>query len=442
MLKKIPYLILGLLSFLVFSCADDDAGPAALESLSLLSVKTLGGSNNDAARSVISTSDGGYAVAGFTQSNDGDVTNKADIQYDFWLLKFTGDNELVWQKTYGGSNDDRAEHIIQTNDGGFAIIGYNNSNDGNATENAGGRDIWIIKTDSQGEINWQQSIGFSGNDQGLSVIQTNDGGYFIGGIIDVTASGGEGNKGVNTKRHAGGDYWGLKLNASGQLEWRKFFGGFNTDTCYDVTETDDGYLLIGSSDSNDVDIKNNKGSYDIWLVKIDKTGSLVWEKSLGGSEIDEGYQLIKSGDNNFVIAGETRSNDQDISNQNGGADVWIVKINPEGDLIWQKTFGGSSFDVSRGITQTNDGFALVGSSRSSDKQVESNNGQNDVWVLKLDTNGNLKSQKVFGGSEIDFGYGITQLADGTLVVVGESASNDSDITENKGFTDLLLATLK
>jgi len=166
------------------------------------------------------------------------------------------------------------------------------------------------------------------------------------------------------------------------------------------------------------------------------------EKSLGGTEIDEGYQLVKTTNGNFVIAGETRSNDQDVSGQNGAADVWVVKVDTEGNIMWQKTYGGSSFDVSRAITKTTDGFALVGSSRSTDKQVDTNNGQNDVWVLKIDNNGNLISQKAFGGTEIDFGYGITQLPNGTLVVVGDSASADNDITENKGFTDLLIATLQ
>ena len=163
-------------------------------------VKTFGGSKNDGARSVISTDDGGYAVLGFSQSNDGDITDKPTAQYDYWLLKFNANDELQWQKTYGGSNDDRGEKIIQTTDGGYALIGSSKSSDEDASENAGFQDIWILKLDAFGSILWQKSIGFSGADQGSSILQTTDGGYFISGILDVSASGGLGNENF---KHAG-----------------------------------------------------------------------------------------------------------------------------------------------------------------------------------------------------------------------------------------------
>ncbi len=408
-------------------------------------VKMLGGSKNESARSVVKTNDGGYAILGYTQSTDGDITDKSSEQYDYWLLKFDSDNKLQWQKTYGGSKDDRGESIIQTTDDGYAIVGYNKSDDEDTTENAGFQDVWILKLDVTGNVSWQKSIGFSGADQGFSIIQTSDGGYFVGGIIDVTASGGEGNSKMAHAyvKHAGGDYWGLKLASDGSLQWRKYFGGKNTDTCYDVIETDDGFILVGSSDSIDVDINGNKGSYDFWIVKIDKEGKLLWEKSLGGKEIDEAYSIVKTSDGNLIIAGESRSNDQDVTELKGAADVWVVKIDYNGDILWQKTFGGSSFDVARSIAATRDsGFVITGSSRSLDKDVNENKGENDIWILKINSTGKLLWQKTIGGTGIDFAYGVAELQDNSIVVVGDTDSSEIDTEKNKGFTDLFIAKIK
>lgn len=430
------------LTLIITNCSDDKIYPIIDPIEDVDFVKTLGGSKNEGARSVAKTNDGGYAILGFTQSIDGDVLNKQIENDDFWLLKFDSQNILQWQKVFGGNKDDRGENIIQTSDGGYALIGSSKSDDQDATSNAGFQDVWVIKLDSSGEISWQKSIGFAGADQGYSILQTTDGGYFICGILDVTASGGLGNKKSLNKRHAGGDFWGIKLNSNGKTEWKNYFGGTNTDTCYDAIETNDGFMLIGSSDSNDVDIKNNKGGYDIWLVKINKTGDLIWEKSLGGKEIDAAYKILPTSDNNFILAGETRSDDLDITNQNGAADIWVLKIDPQGNIIWQNTLGGSSFDVARSVTNTQDGgYVLVGSSRSMDKDVSENKGQNDVWVIKIDDAGKMLWQKSIGGSEIDFAYGVTELHDGSIVVVGDTNSSDNDILENKGFTDLLIIKL-
>lgn len=443
MFKKTSFFILLFLTLL--SCSKDEniQEPISIQQNPTLDfVKTFGGSKNESGRSVIQTSDNGYIVLGFTQSIDGDVsTNKTTVQYDFWLLKFDNNNNLIWQKTYGGSKDEKAYKIIQTTDNGFAIVGYSKSSDGDLTANKGFEDVWVLKLDATGNILWKTSTGFPGTDQGYSLIQTKDGGYFIGSILDVTASGGQGNS-RNAARHAGGDYWGIKLSNSGSIEWRKYFGGANTDTCYGVAETSDGYLMIGSSDSNDVDIKNNKGSYDFWVVKINKTGTLVWEKSFGGTEIDEARAITSTNDGGFIIIGDTRSSNKDVTKNNGGADLWTIKINASGNLIWQKNYGGSSFDVGRSISKTLDsGFIISGSSRSADNGI-TNKGQNDAWILKIDKNGNQQWQKTIGGTEIDFCYDAIELLNGNIIAVGESSSNNQDIKTNKGFSDLLIIKLK
>lgn len=407
-------------------------------------VKTLGGSLNESAQSVLKTTDGGYAILGYTQSIDGDIINKTNESFDFWLLKFDKDDTLQWQRNYGGTDDDRGLDMIQTQDGGYAILGYSKSTDGNLTENAGANDFWVCKLNASGTIIWQKSYGFLGADIGYAITETNDNGYLITGVLDVSASNGQGNSKANGTLHAGGDYWAIKLDINGEKQWSKFFGGTFTDTPYDVVQTkNDNYIIVGSSDSDDVDIKNNKGTYDFWVVNISEDGNLLWEKSFGGSEIDEAWGVTISNDDNLIIIGDTRSGDKDVSKNNGAADIFVIKISTDGDLLWEKSFGGTNFDTARSITKTSDGgFLISGNSRSSDIDLTNNNGQNDALILKLSNSGNLEWQKTIGGSNTDLAFDVTELSDGTIIVVGESNSSDIDIPENKGFSDLLIFKIK
>ncbi|MDT0558584.1 hypothetical protein RM697_08000 [Ichthyenterobacterium sp. W332] len=425
-------------------CCSNDSTIITTQNVTIDTISTFGGSKNESGQSVVATNDGGYAILGFTQSTDGDIINKQNEDFDFWLLKFDAENQLQWQKTFGGTNDDKGVTIIQTTEGGFAILGYSNSNNGDVSQNFGLQDFWILKLDPNGNIEWERTYGFQGADRGISLIQTNDTGFLLCGILDVTASGGEGNTSRLYQRHAGGDYWVLKLNTSGNLEWSKFFGGNFTDTPEGLIQTsDNNYIIVGGSDSIDTDISDNKGSYDFWVIKISTTGNLIWEKSFGGSQIDEARAIIATEDGNFLIAGDTRSNDLDVSNNIGAADLWLVKISTVGDLIWEKTIGGTNFDVARDVIKSqNNGYIIAGSSRSSDLDVAENKGQNDAWIINVDDEGNLLWEKSAGGSNIDFAYSLALLNDGSIIATGDSTSNDGDIIENKGFTDLLVLKMK
>ena len=445
MLKNTSLIIL-FIALIVFACSKTEPVGEANNSIQDIDfLKTLGGSLNESGASIIKTNDGGYAILGHAQSNDIDVSNKPDNSFDYWLLKYNLNHELQWQRTYGGSDDDRGTDIIQANDGSYAIIGYSKSNDRNITENNGANDFWICKLSSSGAIVWEKSFGFLGTDNGNAIIQTQDNGFLIAGVLDVSASNGQGNSKITgTKRHAGGDYWAIKLDASGEKQWSKFYGGTFTDTPNDLIQTNDnGFLLVGSSDSNDVDIKNNKGTYDFWIVKISESGTLIWEKSFGGSQIDEAHAVCDSGDGNYLIVGDTRSNDFDVTNNNGAADLWLIKISPEGELIWEQNYGGNSFDVGRSISKTVDGgFIISGSSRSSDGDLTENKGQNDAWLLKVNSEGTLLWQKTIGGSNIDFTYDAVELNDKSIIAIGETSSNDGDILTNNGFSDLVIINTK
>ncbi|UKM65831.1 hypothetical protein GSB9_02402 [Flavobacteriaceae bacterium GSB9] len=442
--KNIQYAICLLVIGIVFSCSKSEEFKATSNGKKVNLIKTFGGSKNESAKAIIKTNDGGYTIIGHTQSMYGDITNKSNESFDYWLIKFDSSNNITWQKTYGGTGNDRGNELIQTHDEGYALIGFSKSDDGDVTDNHGANDFWVIKTDSTGEIEWKKSYGFVGADTGTSITLTNDNGFLLTGVLDVTASEGQGNSKLTAKRHAGGDYWAIKINAFGEKEWSKYYGGTFTDTPYDVIQTaDSGYIIVGSSDSDDVDIKNNKGTYDFWVIKISEMGSLLWEKSFGGSEIDEAYAITQSNDGNYIVVGDTRSNDKDVSFNNGAADLWVIKISPSGELIWEKTYGGSSFDVGRSVSKTKDGgFIIAGSSRSADGNLASNNGQNDSWIVKLDSNGNLKWQQTVGGSDTDFAYDAIELNNGNIITVGESSSSDIDTTKNQGFSDLLIFSLQ
>lgn len=414
------------------------------QNIEVQKIVTLGGSKNESAQSIVATPGGGYAVLGFTQSMDGDVLSKTDNSYDFWLLKFDVNGEQEWQKVYGGIDDDRGQDIITTIDGGYAITGSSKSSDGDVSENAGLNDFWIVKINDLGIIEWETSLGHSGTDKCFSILQTQDNGFLVSGVIDISSLELDGCGSSSANRHAGGDYWIIKLDALGTLLWSKSYGGSFSDTAYSAVETQAGdFIIVGSSDSDDADISTNIGSYDFWVLKLSSSGNMLWEKSFGGSEIDRARDVALTSDGNFLITGDSRSNNNDLTNNYGVSDVWIVKIDPNGELIWEKSFGGSNFDGVQAISITeNDSFLISGNSRSSDIDLIQNKGNNDAWIFSINFHGIIQWQTNLGGSNIDLLMDVVELENGSVVAVGNTNSNDYDILENKGFSDILLIQIK
>ena len=436
-MKKLCYITL---LFFLCNCSKEHLG--AVPEVTLNTIQTFGGSKNDVINSIVATNDGGYAVLGYTQSNNFDIVNKSNESFDFWVMKFSSEDQILWNRTFGGSDDDRGVDIVATNDGGFAILGAASSSDLEVSQNAGSHDFWMLKITAEGTVMWEKSFGFSGSDKGISLTNTADNGFLLTGVLDVSASGGQGNS-KGTQRHSGGDVWVLKLSSNGTLEWSTYFGGSFTDTPFGVVETSNNeYIIAASSDSEDFNISNNKGTYDFWVFRITSEGTLVWEKNFGGSEIDEARAIAAADDGNFIIVGDTRSADVDVSNNNGAADIWVLKISPEGILIWEKTIGATGFDAARSISKMQDnGFLISGSSRSSTAGFI-NQGQNDAFLFKINSEGIMEWQETVGGSEIDFLYDAVELNNRTIIAVGESNSADGDIAENKGFSDGLIIKIK
>ena len=320
------YIILFALCALIIGCANNDDETRFLGEIAW--IKTFGGSEEDIAIAVIEANDGDYVILGTTASTDGDITDKTLAENDFWLLKINDEGNIIWSKTYGGTDDDVAQSVIQTTDGGYVIAGYSKSSDGDASNNEGFHDNWILKLDAEGNIQWENSFGFAGHDHAYDVLQTTDGGYFLSGFMDITASGGEGNFGKPAEAlHGVGEFWGIKTDASGNMQWSRYFGGTNNDRAYSVVQANDGgFVLTGFSESDDFNITDSRGSYDFWVIKITATGELVWERSFGGSEIEESYSISLTADNNYIIAGHTYSTDKDVTENYGNSDLWVIKI--------------------------------------------------------------------------------------------------------------------
>ena len=320
----------------------------------LIDVKLLGGSDEEVAREVIELHEGGYAMVGSTKSTDGDFSNRIGNDWDLFLIKMDEQGEVTWKKTYGGSGDDFGFSLTETPVGGFVLMGYSNSQDGDVPPTKGYHDNWIIKVDASGALIWKKSFGYSGHDHAYNVIPTRDGGYFFNGFLDVTASNGEGNSGKSFKanRHGVGEFWCHKIDSNGNIEWQRYFGGTNNDRSYDAIQTKEGnFLVVGTSESEDVDVKKPKGSYDVWVVMISPSGEMLWENSYGGSLVDEASKVIEDSYGNFRIIGNTHSGDIDVVNPKGSSDVWQITLDKSGRLIGSYNFGGSEFDMGTSISE-------------------------------------------------------------------------------------------
>jgi hypothetical protein len=308
--------------------------------------KTIGGKDFEDGYALIQTADGGYVIAGQTNSFGAGG-------YDVYLVKLDANGNLQWTKTIGGEKDDVGlMSLIQTSDGGYAIAGATNS------FGAGNGDVYVVKLDANGKLQWTKTIGGPGYEIGHSLIQTSDGGYAIAGATKSSGAGGE-------------DVYVVKLDANGNLQWTKTIGGPKDDWGISLIQTSDGgYAIAGSTFSF------GAGGLDVYVVKLDASGNLQWTKTIGGKKEDAGISLIQTSDGGYAIAGYTKSFGA------GGEDVYVVKLDANGKLQWTKTIGGENDDRGFSLIQTSDGgYAIAGSTTSFGARGR------DVYVIKLDRNG-------------------------------------------------------
>jgi hypothetical protein len=395
--------------------------------------KTLGGTGDDEAKSILQTADGGYIVVGRSYSNDGDVTGNS-TNFGAWLVKLSSAGILEWQSILGDYSE--IYSIQQTTDGGYIIAGKTNSTIGELSGNHGGSDVWIAKLSNIGGIQWQKALGGTGYDIANSIQPTPDSGYVVVGYTNS-------NNGDVSGNHGGGDYWFVKLSNTGTIEWQKTLGGTNSDFAYSIAlSTDGGYVVTGYTFSNNGDVVGNHGNEDVWVVKLSNIGIIEWQKTLGGTSTDWAYKILTTTDGGYIVSGSTWSTNGDVTINQGQGDVWIVKLSNTGVIQWQKSHGGLSRDEGLCIQQTNDGgYVVVGESNSNSIDITGNHGGDDIWLEKLSSSGDLQWQKSFGGTNMDWVYDIKSTLDGGFIMAGFTSSTDGDVTGNLGGEDFWVVKL-
>jgi hypothetical protein len=381
------------------------------------------------------------------------LTNESDVQ--------TGDSHTWFVKTFGGSEMDIGFSIQQTTDGGYIITGHTFSF-GN-----GKKDVWLIKTDSNGNEEWKKTFGGTQNDFGRSVQQTTDGGYIITGetqsyfngpfvvwLIKTDSNGNEvwnktfgGINGSSVQQTTDGGYiitgrkhssvngptvvWLVKTDSNGNEEWNQTFGGSEHEFGHSVQQTTDGGYIITGETYSSVNDKST-GPVDVWLIKTDSNGNEEWNKTFGGTQSDRGYSVQQTIDGGYITVGYTQSFG------NGKTDVWLIKTDSNGNEVWNKTFGGGESELGNSVQQTTDGgYIITGRKYSHLNQFL----QSDVWLIKTDSNGNEEWNQTFGGSGVEEGYSVQQTTDGGYIITGETTSfgnGESDVwlikTDSEGNT--------
>ncbi|MEO8590942.1 MAG: T9SS type A sorting domain-containing protein [Flavobacteriales bacterium] len=398
---------------------------------------SLGGFLNERAYAVQPTADGGSIAAGYTTSDDGDVTGYQG-NWDMWLVKLDEDGALEWQKTLGGTMDEVAYAVATTSDGGCILAGYTASTDGDVTGTHAMEDMWVVKVDVWGTIEWQKTLGGSYYERAYGVQQTADGDYLIAG----TTSSVDGDV-VGAHQLGTHDAWVVKLDPDGNLLWQRALGGTSAEQANAIANTADGGSLVACfAGSNDGDVSGVHGDYDMWVVKLDADGVIQWQHPFGGATTDLPFAIAATPDGGGIVGGQTISNDGDVSDNHGAIDAWVVKFDASGELQWQRALGGIDAERANALVPTVGGGCLVaGYTHSFDGDVSGERGGGDAWLVQLDATGALVWQKPVGGTLMDEAYSAALAADGGLLMAGYAASNDVDVSGGHGNEDLWVVKL-
>ncbi|MDC0480215.1 GPI anchored serine-threonine rich family protein [Candidatus Marinimicrobia bacterium] len=335
---------------------------------------TFGGVFDEEGNSVQQTSDGGYILTGYTKSY-------GNTYGDVWLIKTDSQGSEEWNQTFGGGSSSKGYSVRQTSDGGYIIAGYINPTYGNTYT-----DIWLIKTDSQGNEEWNQTYGGNSYDYGYSVEETSDGGYIIIGDSEMSGS----------------PIFLIKTDSQGNEEWEQTFNETNySQFGRSVKQTSDGgYIITGYSRAGGV-------ASDVLLIKADSEGNEEWKQTFGGNSADYGYSVEETSDGGYIITGETES-------YGSSKDVWLIKTDSQGNEVWNQTFGGSDDDSGHSVEQTLDGgYIITGYTDSF-----GNGYYHDVWLIKTDSGGQEEWNQTYGGSFSDEGRSVQQTLDGGYIITG------------------------
>ncbi|MFI5172971.1 MAG: MopE-related protein, partial [Chitinophagales bacterium] len=435
-----------------FNGLTDEGVVGCLPTVDIEWENTIGGISTDFFTSVELTDDGGYIVGGFSNSvNSGDKTETligGIYGGDYWIAKLDISGNLEWDNTIGGSGEDYLNNAKQTADGGYILGGYSYSNiSGDKTENSknGSDDYWVIKLDASGNIEWQNTIGGNGSDDLIALQQTTDGGYILGGNSNSSISGDKTEAKIGVY-----DYWIIKLDAVGNIVWQNAIGGLKNDILSGIQQTADGGYIVGGSSESPISGDKTEGVVgglslygDYWIIKLDGSGNIEWQNTIGGTSTEILFSIQQTADAGYFLGGSSFSSISGDKTQAsfGGYDYWAVKVNSIGSIEWQKTIGGSSYENLYSAIQTNDGGFLLGgisNSMISGNKTEATTGNGyydiygtyipppvDYYIVKLDATGEITWQNSIGELGIDELRSVRQSNDGGFILGGFSSSGNT-----------------
>jgi len=351
----------------------------------------------------------------------------------FILQNITAQPSITWQHSYGGSDHEYAWKTIPTSDGGYAFVGFSDSNDGDVlSQNNGGTDLWVAKTNASGTVQWSYLYGGTGDDEGADILQNSDGSYMVVGYTESSDGDVTGHHGTSSIS----DVWVLKLTSSGTLSWNKCYGGSQSDDGVSIAKTQSGdYYVAGTTSSNDGDVSGNHALYygEFWVFKINALGTLLNQKCIGGTQSEECYRMRVTSDDGCILAGRTSSSDGDALGYHGGSDMLIAKLSASFGVEWSKCYGGTETEECNDIVQLSDGsfIALGYTSTHNNGDISGHHGSqgsDDFWLLKLTSNGSITWAKCFGGDGDDQANGLTKTLDGGFVMCGLTNSMNGDVS--------------
>lgn len=357
--------------------------------------KTYGGTDSEAFNRIIATPDNNFYLLGTSFSSDGDISNDPyPGSPDYWVVKIDSSGNIIWDRILGGNMGESLFTGSATADGGVLATGFTDSNDGDVTQFYGGHDTWVVKLNSNGDIEWDYTIGTDWVDRGFTAIQTSDSGYLFGST-SIMLEGGVGNIYCTPHSYGWADVVLTKLDSDRNIEWQHCYGGSDHDGIGGLLEIDDGYAFLAYTGSDDGDISGWHGEDDIWVVKIDFLGNIIWQNALGGSRYEGAIYFDQINGNDFIIVGMTQSNNGDVSGNHTLSeydyDIWLVKLSSEGELLSQQCFGGQGDErINFGVVKKSDNnFVIAGQTDfgpSYDVACTPHGGNGidkDFWVFEI-----------------------------------------------------------
>ena len=431
--------------------------------------KSYGGKHAEYLYDAIPTPDYGFILAGSSisgKNGNKEEANKGDL--DYWLWKMDEHGNLDWQKSFGGNKVDLLQSVRLTYDGGFILAGTSSSDKGldKKEDSKGQEDFWIIKLDAKGSEIWQKTIGGESQEKLLSIAPTKDGGYILGGTSssDKAEKNAEGVLDLNAKSEDSRgslDYWVVKLSENGTIEWQKTIGGKYYDELKSIEQTKDGGYILGGYSNSPISgdkTESNFGLGDYWIVKLNEEGIIEWQRTLGGDKDDNLFALTQTKEGGFIVGGSSNSgatNSKSKSNREG-SDFWVLKLDEIGNITWQETYNYGKNDVLTSIVENQDGTYLIGGYAQSEKStVKSSNvlgklstksdkeGINDYIALKINAEGEEIWSQTVGSKGDEVMKKLLETRDGGYLLTGTSNGQVSrDKNSAKGGNDFWVVKLK